>query len=155
MAILARWAPFEALDNGLDDVVRRAFGEFGSSLLGPRAARGWAPPMDVFVEGGELHVRLEAPGMGIDDFDVEVTNGVLQVRGERRHEEQTQERTYVRRETTIGRFERQIGLPEHIDPASVRASYDAGVLTVTVPLPEKPSSKVKVEIGGSEPKQLQ
>lgn len=147
MAILARWAPFDLADNGFDDVVRRAFGEFGSTLLQPRTGRSWIPPMDGFVEGNELHVRLEVPGLNPDDFEVEVTNGVLAIRGERRHETQNEERNYFRREMTVGQFERQISLPDGIQADSVRASYDAGILDVRVPLPEKKASTVKVEIG--------
>ncbi len=175
MALL-RWTPFDLASENLDEVVRRTFGDFGSSLLANRTQ--WAPALDAYVEGEELHVRMEIPGIDPDsDVDIEVENGVLHVSGERKqvrtqgdaNGDQGGETGQVggqfggqgggqfggwfRREIHYGRFERRIGLPEGIDPEGVRATYDAGILDITIPLPAKPRTKVKVDVGTQ--KQLQ
>lgn len=145
--MLARWAPFDVVDRDFQNLVRRAFGDLGSSLLAGEA-RAWAPPLDAFTKDGALHVRIEAPGLDPErDVDIEVTDGALRIRGERHREEETSDEGYFRREMSFGRFERAIALPQGVDPSSVSADYDAGILHVTVPLPQKQANKVKVEIG--------
>ena len=146
MAIL-RWAPFDAVTENMDDLVRRTFGDFGSSLLANRATE-WSPALDAFVEGEQLHVRLELPGVDVDnDVEIEVENGVLRVSGERRQEQKSEENGWFRTERRYGRFDRRIGLPEGIDAEGVHATYDKGILDITIPLPAKQKTKVKVAVG--------
>jgi HSP20 family protein len=153
---IVRWAPFDTAD-GLHDLVRRAFGnpggDFGSSLLQGRAG-SFSPALEAFVRDNEMHVRLELPGIDPDkDVDIEVSNGVLSVSGERKHEATEQADGFYRREMSYGRFERNIALPEGTDASQLRASYDAGILDIAVPLPTKEKTKVKVEVGNQ--KQLE
>ena len=144
MAIV-RWAPF---DEGLDDMVRRTFGDFGTSLLQGRSNGGFAPALEAFVRDNQLHVRLELPGIDPDsDVDIEVSNGVLSISGERKREETKEGDGWYRREMSYGRFQRSVGLPEGIDAEQLHASYDAGILDITVPLPTEQKKKVKVEVG--------
>jgi HSP20 family protein len=145
MAII-RWAPFEPAD-GLDDLVRRTFGDFGSSLLAGRAG-SFAPALESFVRDNQMHVRLELPGIDPDaDVDIEVSNGVLSISGERKREETKEGDGWYRREMSYGRFERNVALPEGTDASQLHATYDAGILDITVPLPTKEKTKVKVEVG--------
>lgn len=150
---MVRWAPFET--GNFDDVVRRTFGDFGTQLLTSRE-NAWAPALDAFVEEDEMHVRLELPGVDPDaDVDIEVTNGVLHITGERKREEtpdgaqrlhRKDGEGWYRREMSYGRFERHVSLPDGVDPDALRASYDAGILDITVPLPSKQKRKIKVEV---------
>lgn len=136
---LARWVPFEFSNEPFEALVRRTFGDYGS---------GWMPALDASVEGEELHVRLELPGIDPDaDVDIEVDNGVLRVSGERRSEETKEDNGWSRKEMRYGRFERRVALPDGVDAEAVRATYDAGILDVTVPLPAQPKTKVKVGVG--------
>lgn len=156
---LQRWAPFEIATRGdrdFDDLVRRFFGELGTSALGSTPAGAWAPRLDAFTRDGELHVQLEAPGIDPEqDVDIEVKDGVLTIQGERRHEDTSEGDGYFRREMNYGRFERSIALPQDVDPEKIQATYDAGILDVAVPLPEERSQKVKVEVGpGTKKKEL-
>ena len=147
MAIV-RWAPFDLAGESFNDLVRRTFGDFGSRLLDAENGTGWAPALDAYTKDNELHVRLEVPGIDPDaDVEIEVENGVLRVSGERRHEEQSEGEGWFRRESRYGRFERRIGLPEGVNAGDVSASYDAGILDITIPVPEKPKTKVKVAVG--------
>lgn len=146
MAIV-RWAPFDPFGE-VNDLVRRTFGDFGSQLLSAREGTEWAPAMDAYTKDNELHVRLEVPGIDPDaDVDIEVDNGILRVSGERRHEETTEGNGWFRRESRYGRFERRVGLPEGVSADDISASYEAGILDITIPVPEKPKTKVKVAVG--------
>jgi HSP20 family protein len=93
-------------------------------------------------------VKLEVPGIDPDkDVEIEVENGVLRVSGERKQEERREGDGWFRREMRYGSFERRIALPEGADAENVRATYEAGVLDIAIPLPTKPKTKVKVEVG--------
>jgi HSP20 family protein len=148
---LVRWAPFDLASASFDDLVRRTFGDMPVR----NGMAGWRPALNAYKQGDELHVELEAPGIDPEaDIDIEVAGGALTIRGERKQETNDEGTDWFRRETTYGSFERRIALPQGVDAASVRASYDAGILHVVVPLPAKQSTKVKVELGASHQKQL-
>ncbi|MDR7382255.1 Hsp20/alpha crystallin family protein [Promicromonospora iranensis] len=97
-------------------------------------AEGPVPAADVYREGEDLVARLDLPGVDpVDDITVEVEGRKLVVRGERK--DQRSEESEGRRisEVRFGSFRRTVTLPRTVDGDAVRASYDAGVLTVTVP----------------------
>ncbi|MCP2263203.1 Hsp20/alpha crystallin family protein [Promicromonospora thailandica] len=98
------------------------------------ATEGLVPAADVYREGEDLVARLDLPGIDpADDITVEVEGRRLVVRGERK--DQRSEESEGRRisEVRFGSFRRTVTLPQAVDGDAVRASYDAGVLTVTVP----------------------
>jgi HSP20 family protein len=84
--------------------------------------------------------------------DIEVSNGILRVSGERKQEEKHEGNGWYRREMHYGSFERRIALPDGADAPQVRATYDAGVLDIAIPVPAKAATTVKVEV--AHPKQL-
>ena len=97
-------------------------------------SEGVVPAADVYREGEDLVARLDLPGVNpADDITVEVEGRKLVVRGERK--DQRSEESEGRRisEVRFGSFRRVVTLPKAVDGDVVTASYDAGVLTVTVP----------------------
>jgi HSP20 family protein len=146
MAVV-RWAPFDLASATFDDIVRRAFGEMPQFQ---RNDASWRPALNAYMQGDELHVELDAPGVDPEqDIEIEVAGGALTIRGERRLEAKDEGTNWFRREATYGVFERAIALPQGVDASSVRATYDAGILHVTVPMPARDATKVKVELGGT------
>jgi HSP20 family protein len=96
-------------------------------------AQGPVPAADVYREGEDLVARLDLPGVDpAADITVEVEGRKLVVRGERK--DQRSEESEGRRisEVRFGSFRRVVTLPKAVDGDAVTASYDAGVLTVTV-----------------------
>lgn len=92
---------------------------------------------DMHRDDGELVVTVEMPGMDIEkDIDVSVEGDMLTIKGEKTEESEIDEEDRYLHERRFGRFERRIALPDGVDPDTVRASYEKGVLTVQVPLPE-------------------
>lgn len=125
------------IGNELDELrreVNRIFTgyPFGQSLLGDGYGR-WLPAMDTVEKDGELCISIDAPGMDESDLDVEVTENVLCIRGKRDIKRESQQQRWYRYERSSGHFERTLELPERIDPATVHATFDRGVLTVTLP----------------------
>lgn len=141
MANLIRWEdPFlglTSLHRQLDDM----FNNFWSNV--PSATM---PAMDVYSEDDkQLVAEVNAPGFSKDDIDVSVHNGVLEIKGEKHEkEEDKKKRNYMMRESSAS-FYRRIALPKHADGDNVKASFDNGMLRVTVPFKELPKPK-RVEI---------
>jgi HSP20 family protein len=92
----------------------------------------------VLRENGELVIKAEMPGIDPDkDLSLTVTDGILDLRAERKITEDTEDKGYYRHELRYGTFARRLPLPDGVDPAAVTASYKNGMLTVRVPMPEQ------------------
>lgn len=95
---------------------------------------GWGVlAAEVFDNDDKIVVRLEAPGLEKDDFDLQVMDGYLVVRGEKQVERQRSEGHYHVTECAYGRFERAIPLPDEVQADNAHASYKNGVLLVEFP----------------------
>src|SRR5919202_1654665 len=119
--MLMRFDPFRQLDRLTDQVVG----------LG----RGPALPMDAYRQGDRFVVHFDLPGIDPASVDLTVEKNVLSVRAERPSAE-TDGREWIVAERPHGTFTRQLFLGEALDVEHIEASYDQGVLTVTVPVAE-------------------
>lgn len=138
MAIV-RWDPFDAFLGAQEDlnrVFRRGFLRVPNTGEGLAEGGKWVPAVDIYEAGGSLVLEAELPGIDPKDIDVTVDDGVLTVRGERRHEREVEEENYYRVERAYGSFQRSVRLPADVEPDKIKASYDAGVLKVMVPKAE-------------------
>jgi HSP20 family protein len=101
------------------------------------AGASWVPPVDIFEATDEIRILAELPGVRPDDVKISVEGNVLTVQGQK--EQVAEERTerVHRYERTYGTFERSFTLPATVDADRIKASYERGVLTVTLPKVEK------------------
>lgn len=88
---------------------------------------------EIKEEADRIVVKMEAPGMEADQFDLEVSNDFLVVRGEKMAEREEQNGRYYLLERAYGAFERAVPLPAPVDESQAQASYRRGVLTVVLP----------------------
>jgi HSP20 family protein len=95
----------------------------------------WAPKVDVVTKDQKLITRVDLPGMKKDDVQVEVQDGLLMLSGERKKETKEEKDNVYREEREYGSFCRTIPLPKGVKADDVKASFNNGVLEVTVPLP--------------------
>jgi len=93
----------------------------------------FVPAVDIAEDSEAVTITAEVPGMGKEDLDVSIEDGVLTLRGEKKEEETSEGKNFHRVERRYGRFERRIQLPQTIDPEQVTASYEDGVLKLTMP----------------------
>jgi HSP20 family protein len=91
------------------------------------------PAIDVAERDDKYEVSIELPGVEEKDIQLKLANGVLVVRGEKHGEHEEKRKDYVLSERTYGTFQRSLRAPEGVDPDRVEASFDNGVLTVTLP----------------------
>jgi HSP20 family protein len=150
---LIRWEPAREL-HSLQNEVNRLFGLFDAPVAGGSggARRDWIPAMDLAEDQGDYVVRADLPGIPEKDVHIEVEDNVLTISGERKSEHEERKNGHYRVERASGRFARSLTLPEGIDPESVRAHFDKGVLEVRVPKPaERKPHRVQISVGGGEP----
>lgn len=123
-----------------DDVfgMRRDFDRLLERYGANEITAGWVPAVDVRESGEALHVEIELPGMGPEDVDLRVENGVLTVSGEKKSEvEEGKEGSgYHLIERRYGRFERSFTLPRTVDSEKVDARFSNGVLSIALPKAE-------------------
>jgi HSP20 family protein len=103
----------------------------------------WSPRVDVLEHEGQFVVRADLPGMSKEDIKLEVTDDLLTIQGERKHEEKGEREGYRYTECSYGSFYRAIPLPEGADPSMATADFRKGVLEVTVPAPARAEQKAK------------
>jgi HSP20 family protein len=128
------WRPFRELE----DVERRFDEIFGRPTLPSLWWRfpeetAWIPALDVFEKDNKLVVKAEIPGMKEEDIDVSVVGDTLTIKGERKAETEVKDEDYYRCERSYGSFFRSIPLPSAVDANKIEASYENGVLEVTLP----------------------
>ncbi len=133
-ALTCRPANTYPANDHLFRMVDRLFGEWPGGH--PTSTTGWTPATDIRESEEAFTVIAELPGLAKKDVDVTLENNVLTVRGERRFENDDNQDNYHRVERTYGRFQRSFTLPNGIDAANVSATFDHGLLTLTVPKAE-------------------
>ena len=101
--------------------------------LAVRSADWGVLACEVFDDDDRIVVRLEAPGMEKDDFDLQVVDDYLVVRGEKKMERERTEGGYHISECAYGSFERAIPLPDKVETAKASANYKRGILRVELP----------------------
>ena len=112
--------------------------------------RPWAPAVDILENENELILKADVPGVALKDIDIEIENGTLTLKGERKFEKEESSKGFHKLERSYGSFVRYFTLPETVAPDQVRADYQNGVLTVTLPKKEiaKPRS-IKVQVSNN------
>jgi len=101
---------------------------------------------EVFDDDDRVVVRLEAPGLNKSDFDLQVIDNYLVVRGEKRVASERTEGHYHVKECAFGRFERAIALPDEVDTAKAVAEYKKGVLRVELPKSHTNRRTIRVNV---------
>lgn len=120
------------------------FGSRRRGMLRPRSQDAlWLPAIDVSKRGDQLVVHAELPGLNAKDVNVEVDNGTLTISGERHQSTGDQYHS----ERSYGSFYRAIPLPENVDADAIKATFQNGVLEVTMPSPKpEQEKKRKIEV---------
>jgi len=140
MSTLTRWEPVremmtlrEAMDRLFDDAFTR-----------PLSVRdgGWSTPaVDMYQTDNDVVIKAALPGFKADDVQINVTGDLLTIRGELKHEEEQNEKSWHIREQRWGSFERSVSLPTAVVSDKAQADFANGILTITLPKAEEVKPK--------------
>jgi HSP20 family protein len=143
---ITRFDPFRdvlALQNRMNSI----FQEFNRGD-GDVSTAAFVPPVDVYEDEHKIVLKLEVPGMKESDLDIQLENNVLTVKGERKFEQEEKEENFHRIERRYGSFYRSFTIPNTVNPESVKASYEAGILKLDLEKrAEAKPKQIKVQIG--------
>jgi HSP20 family protein len=149
--IRSTFSEIAALQNRLNAVFHElARPATGAGDAETSIAGSFVPAVDVYEDTQALVLKLEIPGVKPEDLDVRLENQTLTVKGERKLEGELKQENFHRIERRFGSFARTFTLPQTVDTEALTASYDAGVLTVTVAKKaEAKPRQVKIEVQAS------
>jgi HSP20 family protein len=144
--------PFLSLQREMNRLFDDVFRGFGASpaALGSDVS---APLVNISETDKELKVEAELPGVSEDDVEVTLSDDVLTIRGEKKAERTEQKENYHVMERSYGSFARSIRLPFPTNPDDVNASFNNGVLTLTIPKAAAQETSHRIPIGKGQAKQ--
>ncbi len=158
-AIPRAWHPFETLHREID----RLFDDFGRDFwrnpfrhsafdIEPFWRREMkfaaAPEVDVAEKDNAYEIMADLPGMDEKNIEVQLSNGNLTIKGEKKEEKEEKKKDFHLQERRFGSFERTFGVPEGVDTDKIQANFTKGVLTITLPKKfeaQKPAKKIDVK----------
>jgi HSP20 family protein len=151
MTVLTRWEPFREFAT-LQDRINRVFRDSyaGEGRDESLTTSSFAPAVDVYEDEHNVTLKIEVPGIDEKDIDVRIENNTLTVHGERKIEKEEKEENYRRVERQYGSFTRTFTLPNTVDTDNVSASYDKGVLKISLAKKAEAKPKqIKVNVVGA------
>jgi HSP20 family protein len=155
---ITRWDPFREVAT-LQNRLNSLFQDYnrGEGAEDPITAAAFVPPVDIYEDDHKIVLKLEVPGLKQEDLDIQLENNTLTVRGERKFEKEEKEENFHRIERRYGSFYRAFTIPNTVNPESIKASYDAGVLRVELEKrAEAKPKQIKVQVGSTgAPKQME
>jgi HSP20 family protein len=147
MRTLSRFEPLWGAST-LQDQLSRVFKDVFERAGDESNLTSWAPAADIFETEHELVVKADLPDVDPKDLDIRVENNILTIRGERKFEKKVSEDKYLRVERAYGSFSRSFSLANTVNAEAIKADYQNGVLTLTIPKREEAKPKqIKVNVG--------
>ncbi|MFB6805201.1 Hsp20/alpha crystallin family protein [Streptomyces sp. NPDC056387] len=135
--MLMRTDPFREMDR----IVQQLSGTSGTW------SKPSVMPMDAYREGDEYVIAFDLPGVSTEAIDIDVERNMLRVKAERRPTANSDTVQMELTERPLGVFSRQIVLADTLDTERIQADYEAGVLTLRIPIAERAKPR-KISIGG-------
>jgi HSP20 family protein len=135
------WPALGQLSNLRNEIERLFEAPFAELARTSSLLSGWTPALDVYEDKDHIVVTAELPGMRKEDIDVTLHDGSLSISGERKSEKEFKEAEVYRAERFVGRFQRTIALPVPVATDKIKAQYQDGVLTITLPKAEEAKPK--------------
>lgn len=143
---IERWDPFReavSLNDAMNALLRESFirpssvpGQQGPSLL----------PLDISEDENQFVVRASLPGVKPEDVQITVHGDTLTIQGESRAEEEKKGQRWHLRERRVGQFQRSLSLATPVDSEKAQATFEHGVLTLTLPKSEQAKPR-QIKIG--------
>jgi len=147
MRTINRWEqPFRGATT-LQEQINRVFGDVVGRTGEESNLTPWAPEVDIYETENELVVKADLPDVNPEDLDIRVENNILTIRGERKFDEKANEDNYLRIERSYGSFSRSFSLANSVKSEGIKADYQNGVLTLSIPKREEAKPKqIKVNV---------
>jgi HSP20 family protein len=137
------WGPFPemmSLREAMDRLLQESFVRTPRRLMEPILGHELA--VDVYETDQEVVVRTAVPGARPEDLDITVMGDTLTIKCQTEKDPEVKNEQYIRREMHCGAFSRSVTLPSGLEPDKAEATFEAGVLTLTIPKAEEIQPKI-------------
>ena len=132
----------------LQEQINRVLGDMVGRTSEESNLTPWAPAVDIYETEHELVVKADLPEVDPQDLDIRVENNILTIRGERKFDNKVDEENYLRVERAYGSFSRSFSLANSVKSDAIKADYQNGVLTLSIPKREEAKpNQIKVNVG--------
>ena len=147
MKTMNRWEqPFRGATT-LQEQINRVFGDVVGRTGEESNLTPWAPEVDIYETENELVVKADLPDVNPQHLDIRVESNILTIRGERKFDKKVNEDNYLRIERSYGSFSRSFSLANSVNSEAIKADYQNGVLTLSIPKREEAKPKqIKVNV---------
>ncbi len=135
--MLVKWNPYTELERTVNGLFDQPLGLRPIWDDRNAEAQAWQPPVNVYEDKDYLEIEAQLPGIDLKDIELSVKEQKLELRGERKADAQKAKDGYHVHEARYGNFSRSFVLPSIVNPDEAKATYDKGVLTITIPKQEK------------------
>ena len=139
--MLVRFDPFRELKELEKKIFNNQYQENNDVSIS-----SFTPSVNTREDEKSYYVEVDLPGVKKEDISIDLSDGILTIKGERKLKKEIQEKDYYRVETSFGKFQRSFTVNENIDLENISAESIDGVLSVTIPKKEKKSNNKKIEI---------
>ena len=140
---LVKWTPKRNMFNIFDEVDQMMHQAFDHSLENGSSRLSYSPLMNASETESDYLVMMDLPGLEKKDIDVNLSNGILTVSGERKLSSHGSEKSRIWHETAYGTFSRSFELTSDIVEGKIKAEFKDGVLSITIPKAEEVKPAVK------------
>jgi HSP20 family protein len=121
--------------------IDRMFDRFKTGNSDDTSLKTWTPSVDIIEKENDFHIKVELPGVDKKDVKITVQDDVLIIKGEKKMESEKKGENYHRVERCYGAFQRSFSLPHTVAADKIDASYDNGILTISLPKVEEAKPK--------------
>lgn len=129
----------------LENEINRIFKELIPEEKLETQVVSWSPRVDIYEKDNNLIIEAEVPGAKKEDIEIKIKDNTVVIKGEVKKEEDKKEENYYRSERFYGKFERVFTLPADVKTEEAKASFENGILKLTIPKATG-AKEVKVEI---------
>ena len=142
---LTPWRPFGELGSIRSEMDRLWNKFLGETPFARSFTEEWSPSVDISETKDKLVIKAELPGLDVKDVNVSISGDLLTIKGEKKKEEEEKDEHHHYMERYYGSFQRSFQLPVNVKTDKIEATFDKGVLKVTLPKTEE-AQKKEIEI---------
>ena len=144
---LTPWKPFGGLTSLRKEMEGLWDRFFNETQLAGTVGDTWFPALDISENKDQFVVKVELPGMTEKDVQVTISGDLLTIKGEKKNEKEEKDEHYHRIERSSGSFQRAFQLPGGVKADKIEASFDKGILKITLPKTDETKKKeIKIQI---------
>ena len=141
---ISRWSPVTDLSSeflNMQKDIDRMFDRFRLTASDENGMTGLNPPVDIIENDDDFTLNVELAGVDKNDVRITVADGILTIKGEKKHTYEEKNDRSQRLERSFGSFERSFTLPVTAHSEKIQATYANGILTITIPKAEQAKAK--------------